>query len=77
MDEAQGPEIVSEKRTTKYLTGTFNVTFHGRYLDPEECAQSLIGWLYDGLEDRDDLRTWTFSVEDIREVEGDPEGYDD
>ena len=65
-----------DERTTKYLTGTFRATFHGGYLDADECASYLEGWLDSGLEDRDDLRSWSFSVQSTEEVSGDPEGFD-
>jgi len=63
-------------RTTKYLTGTFAVTFHGDYVDADDVASYLDGWLDAGLDDRDDLRSWSFRVENVREVPGDPEGFD-
>lgn len=64
------------KRTTKYVTGTLKATFHGDYLDKDEVAGHLEGWLDGGLEDRDDLRSWTFELTSVTEVDGDPEGYD-
>lgn len=65
-----------DERTTKYLTGTFKVTFHGGYIAADDCAQYLIEWLDAGLDDRDDLRSWNFNVVEITEVPGDPEDYD-
>ena len=62
--------------TTKYVTGTFTATFYGDYIDADAVVQHLDGWLDSGLDDRDDLRSWTFTVQDVREVTGDPEGYD-
>lgn len=66
----------SEQRTTKYVTGTFTATFHGDYIDADDVETYLTGWLDAGLEDRDDLRTWDFTVTEIDERIGDPEGYD-
>lgn len=64
------------QRTTKYVRGTFTITFHGDYVDRDDCARYLNGWLDRGLEDRDDLRSWTFDVTETQEVNGDPEGFD-
>ena len=63
--------------TTKYVTGTFTATFYGDYIDADAVVQHLDGWLDSGLDDRDDLRSWTFTFNpEVREVTGDPEGYD-
>lgn len=66
----------SEQRTTKYVTGTFHVKFHGDYIDASDVGRYLSGWLDAGLEDRDDLRAWSFDVVNVDEQTGDPEGYD-
>ena len=58
------------------MTGTFTATFHGDYIDADAVSGYLEGWLDSGLDDRDDLRSWSFTVQDVREVTGDPEGYD-
>ncbi len=72
----EAPEAPEPARTTKYLTGTFKVTFHGDYIAADAAAGHLEGWLDSGLDDRDDLRSWSFTVQDVREVPGDPEGFD-
>lgn len=63
-------------RTTKKVTGTFTLTFHGDYLDKDDVVTYFQGWVDAGLDDRDDLRNWTFDVQDVTEVQGDPEGFD-
>lgn len=64
------------ERTTKYVTGTFNITFHGSYVDVDEIERLLHQWLDGALEDRDDLYDRRFNVTEIEERGGDPEGYD-
>lgn len=64
------------KRTTKVLTGTFRAVYHGSYLAADEVADDLSSHLDSGLNDRDDLRTWEFTVDTVHEIDGDPEGYD-
>lgn len=64
------------ERTTKYVTLSIKATFHGDYLDADEVAGHLQGWIDAGLCDRDDLHGWTFGPAGVREVTGDPEGYD-
>lgn len=64
------------ERTTKQVTGTFTLTFHGDYLDADVIPQYFDRWISAGLEDRADLRNWTFTVQSVREVTGDPEGFD-
>jgi hypothetical protein len=71
--------IVSDadrKRTTKYVSGTFKLTFHGDYVDAEDVERYFHDWVDAGLDDRDDLRGWTFEVHAVQEVHGDPEGFD-
>jgi hypothetical protein len=63
-------------RTTKTVTGTFKATFHGDYLSADEVVFHLEQWIDAGLDDRDDLKGWTFSVEAVTEATGDPEGFD-
>lgn len=63
-------------RTTKRVTGTFTLTFHGDYIDADDIPQYLEQWIDSGLEDRDDLRGWNFDITEIDEVTGDPEGFD-
>jgi len=67
---------VSE-RTTKYVTLRIKATFHGDYLDADEVGDRLQGWIRAGLDDRDDLHEWTFGSASVREVTGDPEGFDE
>lgn len=67
---------MSEKRTTKILTGTFRVVFHGEYVPKDDVAGQLYHAIDMGLEDRDDLRSWDFDVSSVTEIDGDPEGYD-
>lgn len=64
------------ERTTKYVTVNLQLILHGNYIDAEDIGQYLDGWLSAGLEDRDDLRSWTFDVDHVRIETGDPEGYD-
>jgi hypothetical protein len=73
---AQEAVFPEPERTTKILTGTFRVVFHGNYVPVDECAQRLDIALDAGLNDRDDLRTWDFKVTGAKELYGDPEGYD-
>jgi hypothetical protein len=63
-------------RTTKRVTGTFTLTFHGDYIDTNDIPQYFQQWIDGGLEDRDDLRGWKFDITGIDEVTGDPEGFD-
>jgi len=65
------------ERTTKYVTGTFAVTYHGRYVSADQIPGDLMSILDAALEDRDDLRAWNFEIVEIDEVTGNPEGYDD
>ncbi|MFJ7070158.1 hypothetical protein [Streptomyces sp. NPDC101115] len=65
-----------DRRTTKRVTGTFTLTFHGSYLDADDIPQYFDQWIDGGLEDRDDLRGWKFDITEIDEVTGDPEGFD-
>lgn len=65
-----------EERTTKYVTLTLKATFHGGYIDADEVTGHLQGWIEGGLEDRDDLRNWSYGVASVVEVDGDPEGFD-
>lgn len=67
---------MSDKRTTKVVTGTFRMVFHGDYVALDEIPGRIDAWTDAGLEDRDNLRTWRFEVTEITEVDGDPEGYD-
>lgn len=64
------------ERTTKYVTGTFTLTFHGNHIDAGDIPGYFEGWVDAGLDDRDDLRSWSFNITETRVVEGDPEGYD-
>ena len=64
------------ERTTKYVTGAFKLTFYGDYYDSDEVQSVFQRWIDIGLEDRDDLCGWDFTVVNMDEVAGDPEGYD-
>ncbi|ATN93712.1 hypothetical protein SEA_ABT2GRADUATEX2_33 [Streptomyces phage Abt2graduatex2] len=64
------------QRTTKRVTGTFTLTFHGDYIDKDDVAAYFQGWVDSGLDDRDDLRSWSFDVKTVTEEQGDPEGFD-
>lgn len=64
------------ERTTKRVAGTFTLTFHGDYVPAEDINQYIQQWLDSGLDDRDDLRGWSFTILSIREEQGDPEGFD-
>lgn len=63
-------------RTTKRVTGTFTLTFHGDYIDADDIPRYFEYWVDCGLDDRDDLRNWKFDITEIDEVTGDPEGFD-
>ena len=64
------------ERTTKRVEGTFTLTFHGDYIPAEDVESYFQGWVDAGLDDRDDLRSWSFRVDTVREEQGDPEGFD-
>ena len=68
--------MTERERTTKRVTGTFTLTFHGSYINADDIPQYFEQWIDGGLEDRDDLRGWKFDITEIVEVTGDPEGYD-
>lgn len=63
-------------RTTKRVTGVFSLTFHGDYIGKDDVANYFQGWVDAGLDDRDDLRSWSFDVQTVTEEQGDPEGFD-
>lgn len=67
---------MSSKRTTKRVTVAVTATFHGDYIDADEVTGRLQGWIDAGLDDRDDLRHWSFTAGQVFEVHGDPEGFD-
>lgn len=67
---------MESERTTKRVTGTFTLTFHGDYIDAEDIPQYFSGWVGSGLDDRDDLRCWDFHITEVTEVKGDPDGWD-
>lgn len=67
---------MEDKRTTKYVTATVSLTFHGDYLDAGDVRGYAEGWIDAGLEDRDDLRGWRITWGEVTEVSGDPEGFD-
>lgn len=53
--------------TRKNVTGTFTATFAGSYIPKEDIDNYLTMWLDSGLEDRDDLRGWSFEITNITE----------
>lgn len=55
--------------TRKDVTGTFTATFKGDYIPKDEIEQYLMGWLDSGLDDRDNLRGWSFTITNITEEE--------
>lgn len=61
--------------TRKNVAGTFTATFEGNYIPKEDIDNYLQYWLDSGLEDRDDLRGWSFEVVSITEtsIEGENE----
>jgi hypothetical protein len=54
--------------TRKSVTGTFTATFEGDYVPKEDIDNYLQSWLDSGLEDRDDLRGWSFDIVNITET---------
>ena len=55
--------------TRKNVAGTFTATFEGDYIPKEDIDSYLQQWLDSGLDDRDDLRGWSFNIETITETE--------
>lgn len=55
--------------TRKNVTGTFTATFAGDYIPKEQIESSLEYWIDSGLDDRDDLRGWSFNIVSITEEE--------
>lgn len=55
--------------TRKLVTGTFTVKFEGDYIPKEDIDSYLNQWLDSGLDDRDDLRGWSFDIVNITETE--------
>lgn len=68
--------MTDRERTTKRVEGVFTLTFHGDYISAEDVETYFQGWVDAGLDDRDDLRSWSFKVSSVREETGDPEGFD-
>jgi hypothetical protein len=54
--------------TRKQVAGTFTVTFEGDYIPKESIEDYLNQWLDSGLEDREDLRGWSFDILVINET---------
>ncbi len=54
--------------TRKSVSGTFTATFEGSYVPKEYIDSYLQQWLDSGLEDRDDLRGWSFGIVTITET---------
>ena len=67
---------MSDERTTKIVDVLLQVTFHGDYYDADECVGAVLGWVDSALNDRSDLRGWTTTIGPVREIKGDPEGFD-
>lgn len=65
-----------DERTTKVVKVELTLTFHGESLSPNEIPAYLERWINTGLYDRADLRGWLTEVQDVKEVKGDPFGYD-
>lgn len=55
--------------TRKDVTGTFTATFVGDYIPKEDIPDYLHMWLDSGLDDRDNLRGWSFDIVNIEEKE--------
>lgn len=68
--------IYDRERSTKTVTMTITATFYGDYHGVDEVTGYLQTWINAGLDDRDDLRTWTYGLAEVAEVEGDPNGFD-
>ncbi len=54
--------------TRKFVTGTFTATFEGDYIPKDDIDNYLQQWLDSGLDDRDDLRGWSFDIVHITET---------
>lgn len=54
--------------TRKSVRGTFTAVFEGDYIPKEDIDDYLQQWLDSGLDDRDDLRGWSFNIVDITET---------
>jgi len=54
--------------TRKEVTGTFTATFAGDYIPKDDIEQYLSMWLDSGLDDRDNLRGWSFDITNITET---------
>lgn len=66
----------TEVRTTKRVRATLAVTFHGDYVPLDEIPSRLKAWIDAGLNDRDDCRSWSLTVDAMTCETGDPDGYD-
>ena len=67
---------MDQRKTTKYVTMTLNVAFYGDYYDADEVTGRVQDYVSGALHDRDDLKSWQFGLVQVREVDGDAEGYD-
>lgn len=54
--------------TRKSVCGTFTATFEGDYIPKEDIPTYLNMWLDSGLDDRDNLRGWSFDIVSITET---------
>lgn len=77
-DEAQPDDAPVEEPgvTTKLVTATVELRFHGNYISKDDTTDYADHWLSSGLDDRDDLRGWTISFGPVTEMPGDPLGLD-
>lgn len=61
------------KPTRKIIRMTVEVIAEGRYYEARELPDLIDGWCGGALEDRDDVRQWTFRLTSLEETEI-PEG---
>ncbi len=54
--------------TRKSVCGTFTATFEGDYIPKDDIEHYLNAWLDAGLDDRDNLRGWSFDIVNITET---------
>ncbi len=55
-------------KTRKLVVCTLGVIFEGDYIPTNQIEDYLVQWIEAGLEDRDDLKSWSLSSVLIREV---------
>lgn len=64
---------MSAQETRKVVTATLTATFEGDYIRADDAPTYLEQWVDGGLEDRDDLRGWTLTVQSVIESPLDPD----